>query len=502
MGKYPSGTGARSPGGTPPSAHRGKGRTWITDVTLISPEKLDQVGAGSLLVEDGRIKSVRRRGGVPRDSGRATVISGTGKFLIPGLIDSHVHLESVPGVGFDPASPSLGKRGRRMMREYFDQLPRSYLYYGYTTVVDLAVVNRQILEDFRHAPVHPEAYDCGRPLVVANGYPMALAPPSQRFELFSNFICDPEQATRLPPEYRPEEHTPAASVARAQSLGAICIKTFFERGFGSDRNLPVMGPGVFAEVRRATTRADLVLMMHGNSFEAQRFGVDGGVDVLVHGLWNWGDLDGRADLPRGIGKLLDRIAEKGIGYQPTIQVLQGLRAYFDPEYLTMDALPKVVPRSLLAWFRAPEGAWFKRELADAGASDSAMREAFDTGLLRRVRRVVGYLARQDANFLFGTDTPSSPTYGNLPGLNGYLEMQQLHRAGLSLAQILRAATINNARTLRLDSQRGTLETGKVADLLLLRRSPLESIEAYDTIETVWVRGTPLPRARLAADSNH
>ena len=36
-------------------------------------------------------------------------------------------------------------------------------------------------------------------------------------------------------------------------------------------------------------------------------------------------------------------------------------------------------------------------------------------------------------------------YGNLPGLNGYLEMQQLLRAGLSLEQIFRAATINNAR---------------------------------------------------------
>jgi len=40
-------------------------------------------------------------------------------------------------------------------------------------------------------------------------------------------------------------------------------------------------------------------------------------------------------------------------------------------------------------------------------------------------------AGKEANFLFGTDTPSAPTYGNLPGLNGYLEIQQLQKAGLS-----------------------------------------------------------------------
>jgi imidazolonepropionase-like amidohydrolase len=118
--------------------------------------------------------------------------------------------------------------------------------------------------------------------------------------------------------------------------------------------------------------------------------------------------------------------------------------------------------------------------------------------VRRVYQVVGYLAGNDANFLFGTDTPSAPTYGNLPGLNGYLEIQQLQRAGLSLEQIFRAATINNAREFKLDSQLGTIEPGKIANLVLLKKSPLESVEAYDTVVTVWVRGRSAPRDSLAA----
>jgi imidazolonepropionase-like amidohydrolase len=155
---------------------------------------------------------------------------------------------------------------------------------------------------------------------------------------------------------------------------------------------------------------------------------------------------------------------------------------------------------MLQWFRAPEGKWFKKELNEDNVPDAVMRQTWDNGPLRRARLVVAYLASKDANFLFGTDTPSSPTYGNLPGLNGYLEMQQLREGGLSLKQIFRAATLNNAREFKLDSQLGTIEPGKIANLLLLKKSPLESLDAYDSIVTVWVHGKAIPRESLAADA--
>ena len=469
-------------------------RTWIADVTIISPESLDHVEKGSVLIEDGRIVRVERRQGAKPPAG-VTVISGKGEYLIPGLIDSHVHLASVPGMDFD----QLGGK-EEMVKAYYRQLPRSYLYYGYTTVVDLAVFDHQVLKDFRQAPLHPDLYDCGEPLVFANGYPMSFAPPDARFKMFSNFIYDPKQASSIPAEYKPEDHTPAADVARVKASGGICVKTFYERGFGRDRNLPVMGADAAAAIRKDATEDGLVLMMHANSFEAQRFAVDGGVDVIAHGMWNWGDLDTKTELPDEIKQLLDRIVDKKIGYQATLQVLGGLRAYFDPEYLKTAAVSKVVPESLLAWFNTPEGKRFKKELADGDTPDADMAQLFDKGPLRRGRQVVAYLASKDANFLFGTDTPSAPTYGNLPGLNGYLEMHQLQKAGLSLAQIFKAATISNAREFKLDGQLGTIEPGKTANLVLLKKSPLESVDAYDSIVTVWVHGTPVSRDSLAIET--
>jgi imidazolonepropionase-like amidohydrolase len=262
-----------------------------------------------------------------------------------------------------------------------------------------------------------------------------------------------------------------------------------------------MGPNVLADIRKDATQAGLVLMIHANSFEAQKNGVEGNVDVLAHGMWNWGDLDKKTELPVEIKQVLDRIVEKKIGYQPTIQVLQGLLAYFDPEYLKIEAIPKVIPKEMLEWFNSPEGKWFKKELDDDDTPDAAMLEGIQQGPLRHVRQVVAYLASKDANFLFGTDTPSSPTYGNLPGLNGYLEMQQLQKAGLSLVQIFKAATIGNARKFKIDSQLGTIEPGKIANLLLLNKSPLERLDAYDSIATVWVHGKPVSRDSLAVNSN-
>src|SRR5580704_6966502 len=103
-----------------PSPNQAPGRTWITDVRIISPEKLDHLEKGSVLIENGRIVRVERKTGAKKPAG-ATVVSGEGQFLIPGLIDSHVHLASVPGMN------SLEPGGEQeMIKAYFRQLPRSY----------------------------------------------------------------------------------------------------------------------------------------------------------------------------------------------------------------------------------------------------------------------------------------------------------------------------------------------------------------------------------------
>lgn len=466
---------------------------WITNVKLVSPEKLDKIEAGSVLVKDGHIVSVVR--GAGRMPAGATRVDGKGYYLTPGLIDSHVHLHAVPGMSLEQA-----KLKKEAAQAYYRQLPRSFLYYGYTTVIDLALADRAVIDDFRKAPLHPDVVHCAEPLVMANGYPSNYIDKATRFDTFPNFIHDAAQpAGAIPARFAAADYTPAKGVARVKDGGGICVKTHFERGFGAARNLPVMSPAVFGEVRSAATTHGLTLVTHANSFEAQQFAVAGNTDVLAHGMWHWGSNNSKGDMPAEMTALLERVVEKRIGFQATMQVLYGLRAYFDPEYLRNPGVAKVVPPAMVAWFGTPEGKWFKEEVAEDGGEDAVIMKGFDQPL-RRQRQVVAYLAGRDANFVLGTDTPSSPTYGNLPGLNGYLEMQRLHEAGLSLAQVFKAATINNARTFKIDKRVGTIEAGKAANLLLMKHSPLADIKAYDSIETVWVRGEQVRRERLAADS--
>lgn len=465
-------------------------QTWITNVKLVSPEKLDRIEAGSVLIENDRIVRVERGAGGKTPAG-ATRVDGQGYYLTPGLIDSHVHLFAVPGMSFEQSAHM-----QAMADAYFAQMPRSYLYYGYTTVIDLAAGSREFIDRVKAMPLHPDIYDCGAPLVIANGYPSAFIAPEIRYKMFSNFIYDPAQKDKIPAEYKPEDYTVAKGVARVKADHAICLKTHYERGFGSQRNLPVMSPEMYGEVRQLAKQANLVMVTHGNSLESQTFAVNGGADVLAHGMWHWGELNNSKELPEEVKQLLDKVIAKQIGYQPTMQVLYGLRAYVDPDYLNNPALAKLLPPAMLAWLKTPEGSWFKQEVAEEGETDEAVRQGMEAPL-RRQRQVVAYLAGKNANFLFATDTPSSPTYGNVPGLNGYLEMQNLRNAGLSLEQIFKAATINNARAFHLEKDLGTIEAGKIANLVLMKASPLQDIHAYDTVETIWLRGKPAARESLA-----
>ena len=72
---------------------------------------------------------------------------------------------------------------------------------------------------------------------------------------------------------------------------------------------------------------------------------------------------------------------------------------------------------------------------------------------------------------------------------------------MSLRQIFEAATIDNGREFKLESQLGSIEPGKVAKLVMMKQSSLVSVDAYDSIRTVRVHGKAISRASLAADAN-
>ena len=73
-------------------------------------------------------------------------------------------------------------------------------------------------------------------------------------------------------------------------------------------------------------------------------------------------------------------------------------------------------------------------------------------------------------------------------------------AGVELVDVLAAATINNAKRFNLQAHYGTVESGKVANVLLLNKNPLETIGAWDSIEFVILHGQVIERESLTVQN--
>ena len=140
---------------------------------------------------------------------RSRRVDGSGDFLIPGLIDSHVHAGHSAALDDDAieAHPELWSA-------YRAQLPRAYLAFGFTSVVDLDLKHSDQAW-FESAPLHPHLYSCGRGIKIAGGY-MAFKVPAPASQSFPNLIYEPGEAQHWPETLDPADYTAERAVSRAR----------------------------------------------------------------------------------------------------------------------------------------------------------------------------------------------------------------------------------------------------------------------------------------------
>jgi hypothetical protein len=143
----------------------------IENVTIVSPESTREIDSVTVTIHDGRIQSISSTASAASPSGPTVVqrLDGTNLYLIPGLIDSHVHLGAIPGMTDkqEKAHPDIARPAR-------DQFPRSYLYSGFTTLIDLISTPEEMARWKSHDPV-PDTYFCGG-AVLLDGYPSNYLP--------------------------------------------------------------------------------------------------------------------------------------------------------------------------------------------------------------------------------------------------------------------------------------------------------------------------------------
>ena len=131
----------------------------IENVTVVSPERSAPVAGQWVHIRDGRIAAVANQPiSVPADTPR---LSGEGRYLTPGLMDSHVHLSMPAGLPFGIELPALAK----LTADYHRQQPRSYLYHGVTQVLDPAGFEEGIAA-YNAQPLKPDLFRCGAASVL------------------------------------------------------------------------------------------------------------------------------------------------------------------------------------------------------------------------------------------------------------------------------------------------------------------------------------------------
>lgn len=418
--------------------------------TLIDVRTGHQVAGSLIVVEGDRIKQVGREPDVvvPRD---AQVIDARGKWIIPGLMDMHAHISGAKNLPLE-----------------------LYLVNGVTTIRDpaghltLQRLARQEIESGKR--LGPRLSFSG---YVLDGNPplwpdlSIMADTEERAESAVDFLID--QGAESIKVYNSITEPVLVAIVRAAHKRGIPVIGHVPRSITMTRAVELGMDGL--EHIRVTGRELLPLE------EADK------IDFLPFAqrealLWQRFDLDSDR-----MKELVSFLAEKKIFLDPTLTIdeLSSLALY---EEQAKDPNNRFLPRDFINEDEtAPDVFRLPPELKEAAA------EGF-----RKRLRFIGMCGRAGVQIIAGTDGVGTGTL--LPGFGLQHELELLAQAGLTPIQVIQAATINAARALKKDGELGSIEAGKLADLVILSASPLLDIRNASKIEGVMIGGRLLDRKAL------
>ena len=163
-----------------------------------------------------------------------------------------------------------------------------------------------------------------------------------------------------------------------------------------------------------------------------------------------------------------------------------MEAFADDPTFRHDSRSKYIPKARWkAWNEDADG-MVKEDPSPEGRK--AMKDFYTKGL-----EITGMARKAGVKVMLGTDSVDSYVF---PGFAVHEELQELVKAGLTPAEALKAATWNGAEFLGRTSESGSLETGKLADLILLDANPLDDIRNTEKIAAVVLNGRYTDRSAL------
>lgn len=426
-----------------------------------------------VIVEGDRLTCVGPAADCPVP-GNATRVDVSGRFITPGLVDAHVHFSQTGWVDGRPDGLSAPEiypylETSRYNRDHPERWQRSYLCTGITAVFDVGG--------------HP--WTTGLPAASENDPDAAhvrAAGPLITHATRSALMADDELYTFLPMD------TPAevsASVRKLVDMGSSAVKVWYLQPPANRRDeLDARLMQIGEEARSA----GLELIVHATSLREAKAALRAGATLLVHSV---------QDQPVD-DEFLDLLLGNDAIYSPTLLVGGfSTRAWGS---IALNVPPDVddpggcVDPGTRGKLR--QTAELRPQLPESRRSPEAFYRALETIGARR--QVMAENLRRV--FASGGTVATATDAGNPLTLHGpsiYNEMEAMQAAGLDAADIVVMSTRNGARAMgRLDDF-GTLEAGKIADLIVLQADPTHDVRAFRSLTHVMRAGVLKEQRELA-----
>lgn len=406
------------------------------DFTLIDGTGRPPHAHYAMTVDDGRIKWVGpvAKLAVPA---AAQVQDLSGKFVMPGLIDDHVHLGAA--VGLDQSASLLTP-------ENVEHDLRTYASYGVTTVVSMGTDKDFVLkmrdDQLAGRPKEARIYTAGQGLVFQGGY---------------GGLADVNHKVSTVEEARAEVD---AQVAKHVDL----VKLWMDDELGRYPKMPYsIAQAIIEEAHKGHTR----VVAHVFYLQDAKQLVDFGVNGFTHSV---------RDQPVDEA-LIQAMKQHGtwqmastLSREASMFVYGGPAPFLNDPFFTRAVAPQVVEK-----LASPTYQQTVRSNPDFPKYPQFLSTA---------ERNLKTLA--DAGIPYGCGTDSGPPR-RFPGYFMHWEMELMVQAGLTPMQALTACTRNAAEFLHADGL-GTIEAGKWADFIVLEKNPLEDIKNTRSIDAVYIAG--------------
>jgi imidazolonepropionase-like amidohydrolase len=431
----------------------------ITHVTIIdatgAPPKPDM----TVVVRDGRISEIGKSSAV-NSPVNSQPVDATGKYLIPGLWDMHMHWENTD---YLPLFLANGVTGIRIMWGS----PIHYEWRQQSATGKLLVPHLVIASGIIDGP---------KPF-----WPGSISVSSEA-EARQAVVNAKQQGADFVKVYSflpREEYFAIADEAKKQGIpfgGHVPLAVSAEEAANAGQKSFEHLIGVLPAC--STHSAELL-----SAFQS-----DLADDLAADRPAFWGsraksmqqmELDTYS--PEKCAALFATFKRNGTWQVPTFTLLRTIAFANDPDSFTNDPRLKYMPPRMRAQWKTPGIA------TDYGDPGRAAKE------FQKDLEVVGAMQKAGVGILAGTDTANAFC---MPGFSLHDELGLLVKAGLTPMQALQAATLNPARFLGTEKDSGTVETGKIADLVLLDANPLDDIANTKKINSVIYGGQLFSRSQL------